>query len=93
MQVLIQILIAVLFVSLVSVLGIFIFFKQKIMNKFLFFLVSFAAGTLLGVAFLDLLPEIIEEGFSEIMPIFMLAGILSFFVLEKFLHWHHHHTE
>ena len=93
MQVLIQILIAVLFVSLVSVLGIFIFFKQKIMNKFLFFLVSFAAGTLLGVAFLDLLPAIIEEGFSEIMPIFMLAGILSFFVLEKFLHWHHHHTE
>ena len=88
-----QILIAVIIVSLVSVLGIFIFFRQKILNKFLFFLVSFAAGTLLGVAFLDLLPEIIEEGFTEVMPILMLAGILSFFVLEKFLHWHHHHTE
>ena len=90
---LINILIAVTFVSLVSIIGIFIFIKQKVISKFLFFLVSFAAGTLLGVAFLDLLPEVIEKGFSNVMPIFMLAGILSFFVLEKFLHWHHHHTE
>src|SRR3989338_9437644 len=90
---LLQILIAVIIVSLVSSLGILIFARKELMNKLLFYLVSFAAGTLLGVAFLDLLPEVIEEGFSEIMPIFMLAGILSFFVLEKFLHWHHHHTE
>ena len=62
------------------------------MNKILFFLVSFAAGTLLGVAFLDLLPEALEEGFKESVPIFILLGILSFFVLEKFLYWHHHHT-
>ncbi len=75
-----------------SLLGIVIFLKQKTLNRILFFLVSFAAGTLLGVALLDLLPGIIEEGFAEIMPIFIIAGILSFFVLEKFLHWHHHHT-
>lgn len=87
-----QILIAVILVSLVSIIGIFIFFKQKILNKFLFFLVSFAAGTLLGVSFLDLLPEVFEEGSAESMPIFILVGILSFFALEKFLHWHHHHT-
>jgi len=48
---------------------------------------------LLGVAFLDLLPEVIEEGFSEIMPVLMLVGILSFFILEKFLYWHHHHAD
>lgn len=90
--ILIQILIAVLIVSLVSVLGILIFFRKKTLNKILFFLVSFAAGTLLGAAFLDLLPEALEEGFKESVPVFILIGILSFFVLEKFLHWHHHHA-
>ena len=89
---LLQILIAVLIVSLVSVLGILIFFRKKTLNRILFFLVSFAAGTLLGAAFLDLLPEALEEGFKESVPVFILIGILSFFVLEKFLHWHHHHA-
>jgi len=90
---LLLILVSVLLVSLVSILGILIFFKKKILNRLLFFMVSFAAGTLLGAAFLDLLPEIIEEGFNESLPIFILIGILAFFILEKFLHWHHHHTE
>ena len=92
MIVLIQILIAVLIVSLVSVLGILIFFREKILNKILFYLVSFAAGTLLGAAFLDLLPEALEGGFKESVPVFILLGILSFFALEKFFYWHHHHT-
>ena len=90
--VLIQILIAVFIVSLVSVLGILIFFREKILNRILFFLVSFAAGTLLGAAFLDLLPEALEGGFKESVPVFILLGILSFFALEKFFYWHHHHT-
>lgn len=89
--VLLQILIAVLIVSLISILGIFIFLKEKIMKKALFYLVSFAAGTLLGAAFLDLLPEALESGFKQSVPIFILLGILAFFILEKFLYWHHHH--
>ncbi|MEK6984097.1 MAG: ZIP family metal transporter [Nanoarchaeota archaeon] len=90
--ILLQILIAVLIISLISLLGIFILLKEKILTKILFFLVSFAAGTLLGAAFLDLLPEALEEGFNNAIPIFILLGILSFFILEKFLYWHHHHT-
>src|SRR3989344_8090675 len=90
---LILILASVLIVSLVSILGILIFLKQKTLNKILFYLVSFAAGTLLGAAFLDLLPEVIEEGFGQSIPIFILLGILAFFILEKFLYWHHHHTD
>lgn len=92
MIVLIQILIAIIIVSLISIIGIFIFMNKKLMDRTLFFLVSFAAGTMLGAAFLDLLPEALESGFKESIPIFILIGILSFFVLEKFLHWHHHHT-
>src|SRR3989338_6081473 len=92
LSILLQILIAVLIVSLVSILGILIFFRKKTLNKILFYLVSFAAGTLLGAAFLNLLPEALENGFKESVPIFILLGILSFFILEKFLYWHHHHT-
>lgn len=90
--ILLQILIAVLVVSFISIIGIFVFANQKFLNKILFFMVSFSAGTLLGVAFLDLLPEALEAGFEEVIPILILLGILSFFVLEKFLYWHHHHT-
>ena len=93
MIVLIQILVAVFFVSSISLVGIFLFLKKKILNKILFYLVSFAAGSMLGAAFLDLLPETLEKGYNDFIPILILAGILSSFALEKFLHWHHHHAE
>ena len=91
-SVLLQILIAVLIVSLVSLVGIFIFFNKKLLHKALFFLVSFAAGSLLGAAFLDLLPEAIGSGYKETISLSILIGILSFFAVEKFFYWHHHHT-
>ena len=89
---LLQILIAVFIVSLISLVGIFLFLKEKVIKKYLFYLVSFAAGSMLGAAFLDLLPEVFKDGFKEATPLFILLGIMSFFILEKFLHWHHHHT-
>jgi len=90
--VLFQILIAVFIVSFISLVGIFLFLNESIIKKYLFYLVSFAAGSLLGAAFLDLLPEAFKSGFKESVPVFIIIGILSFFILEKFLHWHHHHT-
>ncbi|MBI2656812.1 ZIP family metal transporter [Candidatus Woesearchaeota archaeon] len=90
--ILLQILLAVLIVSMVSFVGTFIFVSKKLVGKFLFYAVSFAAGTLLGAAFLDLLPEALTSGFNKSLPLFILLGILSFFILEKFLYWHHHHT-
>ena len=92
LPVLLQILIAVFIVSFISLVGIFLFLKEQVIKKYLFYLVSFAAGSLLGAAFLDLLPEVFKSGFKESMPVFIIIGILSFFILEKFLHWHHHHT-
>lgn len=56
------------------------------------FLVSFAAGTLLGAAFFDLLTEAIHE-FPESVTFtyaWVMVGFLLFFVVEKFLLWHHH---
>ena len=88
--ILLQILIAVTIVSLISFVGI-ILFRGKFMKKSLYILVSFAAGSLIGAALFDLIPEAFKGGFRDSTAMFILIGILSFFILEKFLHWHHHH--
>lgn len=92
MMILLQILIAVFLVSIISLAGI-LFLMIKILKKSLFYMVAFSAGALLGAAFLDLLPEAMQKGFNENVPGLILIGILAFFIIEKFLHWHHHHTE
>lgn len=52
-------------------------------------LAAFAAGTLLGTAFLDLLPEAAAEGdVHEVLP-WALVGILGFFLLERSVRWLH----
>jgi zinc and cadmium transporter len=56
------------------------------------FLVSFAVGALLGDAFIHLLPESFEQlGTSSVTSLYVILGILLFFVLEKFLRWRHCH--
>lgn len=82
-------------VSLVSLLGIMgLSLKEGLLRKVLFLLISLAAGALLGDAFIHLLPEAFEEAGSPLtVSMLTLAGILSFFVLEKFLHWHHSHGD
>jgi zinc and cadmium transporter len=55
------------------------------------FATPFAAGALLAAAFCDLLPEAEHEGDIERALIGTLAGILGFFLVERFLHWFHHH--
>ncbi len=45
----------------------------------------------MGDAFIHLIPEAFEESTnSNFTSILIIVGILFFFVLEKFLHWHHH---
>jgi len=86
------ILAAVIAVSLISFAGVFtLSLKKELLDKILFILVSFATGTLLGAAFLDLIPEAIEYEAANVM-LFPLLGIVSFFIIEKFIFWHHHHT-
>lgn len=59
-------------------------------------LVSFATGALLGAAFIGLLPHAAEAlGRERIHHVTatVLAGLLVFFVLEKFVIWRHCHDE
>jgi zinc and cadmium transporter len=55
-------------------------------------MVSLAAGSLLGGALFHMLPEAIDEVGNRLpVYVWLCAGILSFFVLEQYLHWHHCH--
>jgi len=56
-------------------------------------LVSFAIGTLLGAAFLEVIPHAFETGDPHKVAVAILGGIFAFFVLEKLLLWRHCHTE
>jgi len=92
-QVLIYALVSVFIVSLISLVGIVtILFKQESVKGFLLFMVSFAAGGLLGDVFIHLLPELIQtHGFGMDKSLYVISGILAFFILEKILHWRHCH--
>ena len=86
---------AVALVSVVSLIGLFgLSLRQDLLRRALFLLISLAAGALLGDALIHLIPEAFEEaGNPLLVSLLILAGIFSFFVLEKFLHWHHSHGD
>ncbi|HQR47943.1 MAG TPA: ZIP family metal transporter [Steroidobacteraceae bacterium] len=59
-------------------------------------LVSFATGALLGAAFLGLVPHALESigpGGAHRIGLGLLLGILTFFLLEKFVLWRHCHDD
>jgi zinc and cadmium transporter len=87
-------LIAVVAVSALSLVGAAgLVLKPQTLQKSLLTFIPFAAGALLGDAFLHLLPEIAESraGLDVTASMGLLAGVITFFVLEKVLHWHHSH--
>lgn len=80
-------------VSLISLVSLgFIAFKARYIENTLSILVSFAAGALLGDVFIHLIPKMVEEGqFNFTVSLGILGSIIIFFILETFIHWHHHH--
>lgn len=94
MSALLMSLLAVGAVSLISLIGIAtLSLKQDLLRRMLFLLISLAAGALLGDAFIHLIPEAFEEAEPLLVSGVILAGFFTFFVLEKFLHWHHSHGD
>lgn len=78
-------------ISLAIVVG--LAWKDRILNEILLVLVALSAGTMIGGAFLHLLPEAIEESEGELIFPILLIGFVIFYVLEKVLHFHHSHKE
>lgn len=83
---------SVLVVSLLSLVGILLLsFREDVFRKYIPLFISVAVGALLGDAFIHLIPEAFTEvENTDIVGLLVIAGVLSFFVLEKLLHWHHH---
>jgi zinc and cadmium transporter len=89
-----NIIIATVAISLLSLVGLFIFsLKHAVINKLVLSLVALAAGTMLGSAFLHLLPEALELADSQTVFLSLLSGFLVFYIIERLLHWRHCHTE
>ncbi len=90
---LIVILASVTAVSLIAFIGIlFIGLKEAFLKRAVMALVGFASGSLIGGAFIHLLPESIEQTGQAIFY-YVIVGIIFFFVTEKFLYWRHCHEE
>ncbi len=86
--------ISVAVVSAISLVGVLaLALNRNLLHKAMVVLVSFAAGSLLAAALLDLIPEAAELlALDALMPA-VLAGIVAFFLIERILHWHHFHAE
>lgn len=88
---LIYILISTLLISLISLVGVaFLGLNENLLKEITEDLISIASGGLLGGAFIHLLPEAMETGGSN-MFIYVMVGVMFFFVLEKYLKWRHCH--
>jgi len=95
MSALVYSLLSVIVISLLSLVGIAFFkIKQKKLEKVLIYFVSFSTGAFFGDIFFHLLPELVESnGFSTGIGFSVIIGILTSFVLEKFIHWRHCHSD
>ncbi len=86
-------LVATLLVSLISLTGIlFLGFSNQLLKKYLLLFVSFSTGALFGDVFLHILPELSQSGFTILVGLEIMIGIIIFFVLEKIIFWHHCHV-
>ena len=89
-------LIALTVVFIISLLGmtggVLLIYREKWAKLISKYLITFAIGSLFGVAFLDLLPEAVGQITVENALIYSLVGILVFYLLEKTLLWYHHHS-
>ncbi|MFY1654543.1 ZIP family metal transporter [Solwaraspora sp. WMMB762] len=65
---------------------------EQIFNRIVLPLVALAAGSLLGGALFHMLPESVAALGNELsVYVWLAAGLLTFLILEQYLHWHHCH--
>ena len=89
---LLYILVSTFAISLGALVGIFtLVLNQEKLSKILLFLVSLSTGTLMGGAFLHLLPEAAEKLAPNKLYALVLSAFVLFFLVEKVFQWRHCH--
>ena len=88
-----EIVIATGVASLFSLVGIYaLSLTENTLHRILLVLVAFSAGSILGAAYFDLLPEAIELFEAQsVVYIYITLGFILFFFLERFIYWYHGH--
>lgn len=92
-----NLLVLILFFSVLGSIGsiagaaLLLLFPERVRKTLVPCLISYATGTLLGAAFLGMIPHALEyiEPFRILAAV--LAGIILFFLLEKLVIWRHCH--
>ncbi len=75
--------------ALLGFVGVFsLWLSRQDMRKIADVLTAFAAGSLLGGAFIHLLPESLEAIDASQVLLVALAGFVLFIFLEAYVHWH-----
>lgn len=80
-------------VGAILVAGLFLLFPDKTRRILIPCLISYATGTLLGAAFLGLIPHSLEHIPASTSLGTVLIGIVLFFILEKLVLWRHCHDQ
>jgi len=73
--------------------GAMLMFPGAVRRRVVPALVSYATGTLLGAAFLGMLPMALSQAPARAVMTAALVGIVVFFVLEKLVLWRHCHEQ
>jgi zinc and cadmium transporter len=68
-------------------------FPDAMRQRLLPCLLSYATGTLLGAAFLGMIPQGLKHATPLAISGTVLAGLVGFFILEKLVIWRHCHDE
>lgn len=93
MAVLLWIIAAGLAMSALALVGsVALLIPERLFSRVVLPVVALAAGALLGGAMFHMLPEALAlVADSRTVFAWCAAGVLSFHILEQFLHWHHCH--
>jgi len=79
-------------IALLSLLGVLFFGKSGRLTGTHRFIVPFAIGAFLAVAFFELIPETLEAS-AVYGPIAIVGGFFLFYLLSNVLHTYHHHHD
>jgi zinc and cadmium transporter len=85
--------ISVLIISSISMIGLItLSLSNRILDKLITYLVSFATGTLFGGALIHLLPQAYASNMNSLyVSLWTITGLSIFFIMEKFFRWRHCH--
>ena len=94
METLYWILLSTILISLISLVGIMTLgLRENYLRSLIMLLVSLSAGTLIGGAFVHLIPESLTFFKSEVIFAYVLVGFIAFFIVEHVLKWRHCHEK